>query len=244
MVKYYVYKSVCTKNQKFYIGVHKSSDIENDSYIGSGLLLRKCIKKHGKENFKRTILSEFDSKEDAFLLEKDLVSATMLNDPQCLNLSIGGDGGDGPNSFITHEMRLAIGKKSALKLKGRTKSSHEYLRVIAKKLSITITGRNKLNNIGKASQAKKLSGENNPMKLQENKNKLTGENNGRSVLSNSLRVELVKKFISDKYKRKELAKLYNVSLSLVYKLTSNPEEVFKKYGETYDSIGPHRKLDL
>ena len=68
--KYYVYKTTNIENQKIYIGVHKSKDIENDSYIGSGYILKKSITKYGKESFKRELLFEFDTPEEAFAKER------------------------------------------------------------------------------------------------------------------------------------------------------------------------------
>jgi hypothetical protein len=55
---YYVYKTTCLIDDSVYIGVHKSFDIENDSYLGSGLLISRYIKKYGKDCFVRTILYE------------------------------------------------------------------------------------------------------------------------------------------------------------------------------------------
>ena len=41
---YTVYKIVNLTNEKYYIGVHKTSD-PNDSYYGSGVAIKKAIKK-------------------------------------------------------------------------------------------------------------------------------------------------------------------------------------------------------
>ena len=46
---YYTYKTTNSVNGHYYIGVHKTEDF-NDGYIGSGTVLKKAIKKHGKEN--------------------------------------------------------------------------------------------------------------------------------------------------------------------------------------------------
>ena len=55
-----VYLTTNLINGKKYIG----SDSKNDpKYLGSGVLLKKAIKKYGKENFKKEILAKLDSKE-------------------------------------------------------------------------------------------------------------------------------------------------------------------------------------
>lgn len=61
----------CTTNKfnnKIYVGRHTTSNI-NDGYLGSGTILKKSIKKYGRENFKREILQFCDSLED--LREKE-----------------------------------------------------------------------------------------------------------------------------------------------------------------------------
>jgi len=50
---YYVYKTTNIVNNKIYIGVHISNNIENDPYLGSGNLLLKSISKYGYDKFKR-----------------------------------------------------------------------------------------------------------------------------------------------------------------------------------------------
>lgn len=54
----FIYVTTCKTNGKIYIGKHEFSDDKhlNSHYLGSGILLRKAIKKYGKENFERKIL--------------------------------------------------------------------------------------------------------------------------------------------------------------------------------------------
>ena len=66
---YIIYKITNKINNKFYIGIHKTTDI-NDNYWGSGLNLKAAIKKYGVHNFKKTILHIFLKRKDAFYKEK------------------------------------------------------------------------------------------------------------------------------------------------------------------------------
>jgi len=53
MMKHYIYKTTNLITKKFYIGKHSSQNIEIDTYLGSGILLERAIKKYGKHNFKK-----------------------------------------------------------------------------------------------------------------------------------------------------------------------------------------------
>jgi len=61
----YVYITTNLINGKQYIGDHSTNNL-NDRYLGSGLVLKRSIKKYGKENFERKTLEFFDTKEEAF----------------------------------------------------------------------------------------------------------------------------------------------------------------------------------
>lgn len=101
-----VYKTVNTINDKFYIGKH-STDVIDDGYLGSGLLISSAITKYGKENFKREILHWCESSEEASSVEKQLVDENLLLDPHCYNIALGGCGGnlgDDVNRRIGHKI--------------------------------------------------------------------------------------------------------------------------------------------
>lgn len=50
-----IYKITNIINNKIYIGQHFSNDV-NDNYFGSGIALRRAIKKYGRKNFTKDIL--------------------------------------------------------------------------------------------------------------------------------------------------------------------------------------------
>lgn len=51
------------------------------------------IRKYGRENFKKEILEFFDTRSELRDREKDYVNETFIEDPMCMNLRIGGEGG-------------------------------------------------------------------------------------------------------------------------------------------------------
>ena len=72
IMQYLVYKTTNNINEKIYIGVHETNNI-NDSYLGSGELLIKAIKKYGINNFKRIIIAIFDNKKELTNQVKSLI---------------------------------------------------------------------------------------------------------------------------------------------------------------------------
>ena len=89
---YYLYKTTNTINGKFYIGVHKTEDLD-DEYLGSGSSIRKAIEKYGKEVFIKEILEFFNNSEEMYLKEKEIVNEEFLSRNEVYNIRVGGDGG-------------------------------------------------------------------------------------------------------------------------------------------------------
>ena len=85
---YIVYKILNKVNGKFYIGCHKTSDL-NDGYMGSGVLIKRAIEKYGLANFEKEILFEFSNADEMFDKEQDLVEIGQ----HTYNLNQGGHGG-------------------------------------------------------------------------------------------------------------------------------------------------------
>ena len=80
-------------NKKTYIGQHKTDDL-NDSYMGSGCLIKNSIKKYGLENFSKEILAITEIKENADVLEKVFIALYRAEGKAEYNLADGGTGGN------------------------------------------------------------------------------------------------------------------------------------------------------
>lgn len=91
---YYIYMTTNLINNKKYIGQHKGSI--KDNYLGSGILLKKAIEKYGEENFKKEILCQCSTREEADKKEKEYISLyNAVNNKDFYNLAEGGSKGDG-----------------------------------------------------------------------------------------------------------------------------------------------------
>lgn len=88
---HYIYKTTCKVNNKFYVGIHSTNDL-NDGYVGSGKRLWYSIKKHGKENFVVEFLEFFENRKNLIIREIEMVNEDFIQDPMCMNLIKGGGG--------------------------------------------------------------------------------------------------------------------------------------------------------
>ena len=88
-IQYTVYKTINLINNNYYIGVHKTKNI-NDSYFGSGKILKQAIKKYGIDNFIKHILYVFDTAEEAYSKEKEIVNDRFIKEENTYNVAIGG----------------------------------------------------------------------------------------------------------------------------------------------------------
>ena len=88
---HYFYKITNNINGHFYYGVHNTNNI-NDGYMGSGTRLHYAYKKYGIENFSKEILKYFESSDDAFQYESEMVTEDLIFNPDCYNLVKGGIG--------------------------------------------------------------------------------------------------------------------------------------------------------
>lgn len=144
---YLVYKTTNIINGMFYIGSHET-DNKNDSYLGSGVWLRKAIKKYGKDNFRREIIQECADRDEMYSLEEKLVESVRCT-PNCYNINVGGSGGwnhineSGMHKGSNNPMnRPEIKQKVLSGLKKKREENKE------KYLAISLANLKKANNVG------------------------------------------------------------------------------------------------
>ena len=91
MMYYTIYKTTNTLNGRYYVGFHETEDL-NDSYLGSGIFIKKAIKKYGIKNFKKELLFVFKNKKDMIDKEIEIVNEEFVSRPETYNMSKGGCG--------------------------------------------------------------------------------------------------------------------------------------------------------
>lgn len=89
---YIVYQTLNIINKKIYVGSHSSDDLEDD-YLGSGTILQLAIAKYGRAAFERTNLFIFNTPEEMYAKEKEIVNNLFLQRKDVYNLAEGGCGG-------------------------------------------------------------------------------------------------------------------------------------------------------
>lgn len=116
----YIYITTNLINNKIYIGQHKSKNYDK-KYLGSGLLLKRALKKYGSHNFKNEIIMWVKDRNEAN--EKEIYFIELYNsrNPEIgYNIVHGGNGGniisslpeDRYNSFIEKIKKNNSGSKN------------------------------------------------------------------------------------------------------------------------------------
>lgn len=72
MMSYGIYKITNLINGKMYIGQHVTDNLD-DGYMGSGLLMRRALKKYGKDNFRKEWLMFCEDQEELDYMERVFV---------------------------------------------------------------------------------------------------------------------------------------------------------------------------
>jgi hypothetical protein len=141
-------------NNKFYVGMHSTFNLEDD-YLGSGKRLWYSIQKYGKKNHRKEILEFCKDRIELKKREKEIVNETFIKDPMCMNLITGGDGGLPPFKNKREERKWHI--KGAI---AANKIRTERLR---KKLKEDKNFRDKMSISWSKGQTKRFETQDNPM---------------------------------------------------------------------------------
>ena len=116
MKQYYIYMTTNNITGMKYIGKHLGK--LDDSYLGSGTLLKKAIEKYGKEHFSKEILFISNSEEENCEKEKYYISLyNATQNPMFYNLHEGGSGGNTTLGY-TEEQKAALREKISQVTKG------------------------------------------------------------------------------------------------------------------------------
>lgn len=125
---YYIYRITNKVNGKTYIGQHKYKDL-NDSYMGSGKLLKLAQNKYGIENFIKEILySNIQYKETADDVERFAIAKERALGKAEYNIA---NGGNGPGT-ISEETKKKISE--AHKGKKRPPFTDEHIMKLSEAL--------------------------------------------------------------------------------------------------------------
>ena len=123
-MKHIVYRTTSLIDDGIYIGVHSTDNI-NDGYLGSGDRIINVVKKYGKNKFKREILFDCESKEEAYWIESLIVVEWFIKRRDVYNVSLGGH-------MVGHTEEILEKMRKSIKIRMQDPKIREH---ISKKLT-------------------------------------------------------------------------------------------------------------
>lgn len=212
-------------NNKIYVGQNKN---DNPNYYGSGKLIKRAIKKYGKDNFKKEILCECNSLEELNKMEKFWISKLNSTDDRIgYNLESGGSDSffnkkrkSGDYTFTEeHKKNIRNGIKGIPKSKKHreniSKNHHDVSGKNNPMYGKTHTDELKL-------FMKKLNSGRIPTEEQRIKMsiKSAGERNANSKLTKEQIIEIRRLYHEESVSQNNLAKKFNVNQPCIYKIVN------------------------
>jgi len=170
---HYIYKTTCNVTGRWYVGMHSTCNL-NDGYMGSGLRLRRSIRKYGVENHTKEILEFLPTREELVLREIEIVTKELILDDNCMNLKEGGTGG-----FFNLESSTKGGSTSGNIHKNKLINDVEYFKKHIQYATINITNFNKTGVKHKNFEGKTHSEETKKLMSEQRKGNGTGETNSQ-----------------------------------------------------------------
>ena len=114
----FIYMTTNNINNMKYIGKKVYNGLKIDTYLGSGIHLKRAISKYGKDNFSRITIENCFSGDDLNEREKYWINFyDAVNSLEFYNIASGGDGGNVISGF-SEEERLAYSNTLSLARKG------------------------------------------------------------------------------------------------------------------------------
>lgn len=87
-----VYRTINLANDKIYVGVH-CARVLDENYLGSGRQIEAAVRKYGRRSFRRDILFEYSTVEEAHAKEREIVTEEFCKRTDTYNINVGGKGG-------------------------------------------------------------------------------------------------------------------------------------------------------
>lgn len=152
---YYIYRTTNLINGKTYIGQHKSKNIMNDKYVGSGCLIKKAIKVYGEENFKNEILEVVESRFQANVMEKVWIKKERDIGKAEYNIADGGRSYDFKQDTLIKMSKAHKGQPSPHKGKSHSEETKRKISEAKKGKDISEETRRKISESLKGNQRNK-----------------------------------------------------------------------------------------
>ncbi|CAL1777605.1 homing endonuclease [Tegunavirus sp. BRC001] len=141
---YLIYKIKNIISGKIYIGAHVTND-KNDSYMGSGVHVKRAIKKHGRHNFTKEILFELTSSEEMYAKEAEIVNEHFVKRDDTYNVALGGKGSpyggkipEATKTLISKSVSIAMNNPETKRKCSLAKIGHTQSSETRQKRSITM----------------------------------------------------------------------------------------------------------